>query len=445
MNIRNDAPEVAQLLEDFYALIEEGNAYTHSGMHPPSDASALEHAFTWWKQNESELMQRRNRLFACLEETAIPEAAERAIVAMLQEDIRSAPSAPGRISVTQRLPSRNDDDWFSRREFLPDDPLDRGVAYEVYLPALFLKLRPLFESDVVTFNAYGKNYAERGEQCLAENGLPIDLSSWSWAVEALEPAERGLSKLGLTGKLSDFVEWTCTGEPPNLEKGASFSEPKPLNAASFGSRLTSTKSVERLEGCAIWKVASGRFVSPLWEYLNWASEQFGNSEQLARAIGAIGEGLDAAVFLVEDRVDPDDAHLVRLTPTRIFRAGEAMVRLRVKLELESHIQKGKRAEQTEKKRAQRGGERSAEIRAARVTSLLEEMEALVSRNKDFARLPPSRVAELASEDAKRKHPEVWRQGSGQVEEYLGEIRRGEAGAEQQARYQAMFPSKPLKR
>lgn len=445
MNIRSEAPEVARLIEDFHSLIQKGNSLTQTMTEGQSNASVIEYGLTWWKQNESELTERREKLVECLAKTAISERAERAVVALLEQDLKNAPSAPGRISLTQRLPFTADEDWFSRHEFLQNDPLDRGVSYEVYLPALFFKLRGMFESDAVKFHEYGTNYAEPREQLLEEYGLPVDLSSWSWAAEALETGERGLSQLGLTGKLSDFVEWTCTGEPPNLEAGAQFSDPKIVEAASFGSRFSSTESLERLEGCAIWKIAPGQFVSPLWEYLSWGSERFGRSEQIARAVGAIGEGLDAAMFLVNERVDPEDAHQERLTPTLIFRAGEAMVRLRVKLELESHIKKGKRAEQVEKKRAQRGGERSAAIRAARVASLLEEMEALVAQNKAFIRLPPSRVAELACEDAKRRNPELWRQGSGQVEEYLGEIRRGEAGSEQQARFQAMFPPKPLKR
>jgi hypothetical protein len=122
-----------------------------------------------------------------------------------------------------------------------------------------------------------------------------------------------------------------------------------------------------------------------------------------------------------------------------------MVRLRVKLELERHIQKGKRAEQTERKRAQKGGEKSAATRKERVTSLLEEMETLVSQNKVLSRISPTQVAKVAYETAMTNHPKLWSQGSGQVEEYLGEIRRGEAGSEFQTRYEAMFPSKPLKR
>jgi hypothetical protein len=51
---------------------------------------------------------------------------------------------------------------------------------------------------------------------------------------------------------------------------------------------------------------------------------------------------------------------------------------------------------------------------------------------------------MASQDAVADDPALWSQGAGQVEEYLGEIRRGEAGEQMLARYLAMFPApKPV--
>ena len=57
-------------------------------------------------------------------------------------------------------------------------------------------------------------------------------------------------------------------------------------------------------------------------------------------------------------------------------------------------------------------------------------------------MDPKAVANLAAEDAAKDAPSVWAQGRGQVDEYLGEVRRGEAGEELQARYQRIF-AKPL--
>jgi len=445
MNIRKDAPDVARSIEDFWTLFHEGN---NSSFYVPAvehQQSALERAVAWWEKNGLSVEERRKKLSADLELAQIPERAEQTIFFALQDDLTNAPIGPCRISVTQKLPSSPDGDWFARHEYRADNPLDRNINYDVYLPALFFKLRLIFEGQMIRFHDFGTNYAKPRELVLELHGLPVDLTYWDWAVEALEAAGRGLLQLGLQMKLSDYVEWTCTGEPPDNKLGDDFSDPILFGEQTFGTRLSSEKSWERLEGDVIWKCAPGRFVSPLWEYLKLTAQRDSNSEQLVLAIAAIGEGIDAAVLSKNNRSFLESTDLNYSTSAYIFRAGEAMVRLRVKLELEGHIQKGKRAEQTERKRARKGGEKSAAIRKDRVTSLLEEMEVLVSQNKALSRFSPIQVAEVACENAMTNHPKLWRQGSGQVEEYLGEIRRGDAGAEFQTRYEAMFPSKPLKR
>jgi hypothetical protein len=445
MNIRKDAPDVARSIEDFWTLFHEGNDASFFISTVEHQQSALERAVAWWEKNGPDVEERRKTLSADLELAQIPERAEQTIFSALQDDLTNAPIGPCRISVTQRLPSSPDGDWFVRHEYRADDQLDRNIKYDVYLPALFFKLRLFFEGQVIRFHDFGTNYAKPRELVLELHGLPVDLTDWDWAVEALEAAGRGLLQLGLQMKLSDYVEWTCTGEPPNNNPGDDFRNPILFRDGTFGTRLFSENSWERLYGVVIWKCAPGRFVSPLWEYLKWTTQSGSATEKIALAIAAIGEGIDAAVLTTKDRNSLENTDLNSATPAYIFRAGEAMVRLRVKLELERHIQKGKRAEQTERKRAQKGGEKSAATRKERVTSLLEEMETLVSQNKVLSRISPTQVAKVAYETAMTNHPKLWSQGSGQVEEYLGEIRRGEAGSEFQTRYEAMFPSKPLKR
>lgn len=106
--------------------------------------------------------------------------------------------------------------------------------------------------------------------------------------------------------------------------------------------------------------------------------------------------------------------------------------------------KGIKLKETENLRAKNAGRKSAASRAARRLSLMAALELVAQRNQDFATnlsiLLPIAVKEAASSDVK-----LWSQGAGQAEEYIGEIRRGEAGEELKARYRALFPEKPSKR
>ena len=92
-----------------------------------------------------------------------------------------------------------------------------------------------------------------------------------------------------------------------------------------------------------------------------------------------------------------------------------------------------------------GSKASAKARNERRTSLLGAMETIASRNPDIGILGERAVVLLAVEECKRAKPSLWGQGSGQALEYLGEIRRGEAGDAMQARYDKLFPRKVPKR
>jgi hypothetical protein len=104
-----------------------------------------------------------------------------------------------------------------------------------------------------------------------------------------------------------------------------------------------------------------------------------------------------------------------------------------------------KAIETRQKAGQAGSVKSAEARGARRAALLVEMEGLVRRNPDIVPIGDEQIAKLAVTKAKEANPALWRQGQGQVSEYIGELRRGEAGPEMQGRYQALFGSKPPKR
>lgn len=87
-----------------------------------------------------------------------------------------------------------------------------------------------------------------------------------------------------------------------------------------------------------------------------------------------------------------------------------------------------------------GRAKSIAARAQRRFSLMAAIEATALRNPDIAQLGPSAAVALALPSCIEQQPTLWAQGRGQTEEYLGEIRRGEAGEEMQARYFAVFPT-----
>jgi hypothetical protein len=97
------------------------------------------------------------------------------------------------------------------------------------------------------------------------------------------------------------------------------------------------------------------------------------------------------------------------------------------------------------KASKASGEKSSSARIARRTALLDAMEAVAERNPDVLKLGAKPLANLALARSMDENPSLWSQGKGQIEEYLGEIRRGEAGDNMRARYHSLFPAKPPKR
>lgn len=110
----------------------------------------------------------------------------------------------------------------------------------------------------------------------------------------------------------------------------------------------------------------------------------------------------------------------------------------VKRFIEPHALVGRDFEALKEKRSKAAGMTSVIKRAGRIQSLLTHMESLVEGSPALRRLDPTVLAGMAYEDAAAQDDRLWAQGKGQIEEYLGLLRRGEAGAEMQARYLKIF-------
>jgi hypothetical protein len=104
-----------------------------------------------------------------------------------------------------------------------------------------------------------------------------------------------------------------------------------------------------------------------------------------------------------------------------------------------------RAIETRRKAGAGGSKKSAQAREDRRSALMSAIENVAQENPAFVRLGEAGLARLALDDAVQANPTLWKQGKGQVEEYLGEIRRGEAGQDLKERYQALFGRKAPKR
>ena len=101
-----------------------------------------------------------------------------------------------------------------------------------------------------------------------------------------------------------------------------------------------------------------------------------------------------------------------------------------------------RSREMRKNAGKRGSENSSDARKKRILSLMEALETVAERNPDVLKmLGVKQLLALATGEAVKRAPQLWTQGQGQVEEYLGEIRRGEAGESLLKRYLSLFPRK----
>lgn len=85
-----------------------------------------------------------------------------------------------------------------------------------------------------------------------------------------------------------------------------------------------------------------------------------------------------------------------------------------------------------------GSKKSAQARERRRVNLMENIEIVAARNPDVVKFGLKILAPLALKLCVESEPGLWSQGRGQIDEYLGEIRRGEAGPEMLALFRAIF-------
>lgn len=117
-----------------------------------------------------------------------------------------------------------------------------------------------------------------------------------------------------------------------------------------------------------------------------------------------------------------------------------------KAQIEPLAKLGLEAKFIKEKREIEAGKKSRRMKEERRSVLFRQIETLVSRNPDIAKFAsPDMVAKFALEECVKINPRMWKQGSGQIKEYLADIRCGNAGPEMQKRYQAIFGNKPPKR
>lgn len=387
-----------------------------------------------------------DQCLSAIRSASLPKAAFERFLGTVEEDLHN-PSLGGAKIIVREVatltPGTQFDDWFHRQAFGLGSVLDTKILFSALHPDLVTAAKQQWGSnpqfEFLAIPSPHPNF-DVMNNLLVEHGFPPDLSAWSWAAEALSLSGKALQLLGLDINLSDYVRWTCTGEPPNMFANEEFGKPKLYEATQFGMRLDGGKELHRLEGCVIWRESAGNFISPLWEYLSWeGGESYGVLGEYARKLADIGAGLDAARLIYDPDFDPADERRAMLTPNKIFRAGEAMTAMRVKMELEEPLSQGRAAKIVARKRAKRGGARSSEARSERRAALLQAIEEIATRNPDIVKLGHRAVLPLALDASTNSRPDLWAQGRGQAEEYLGEIRRGEAGADMQRRYKALFP------
>ena len=97
------------------------------------------------------------------------------------------------------------------------------------------------------------------------------------------------------------------------------------------------------------------------------------------------------------------------------------------------------------KAGERGGESSKQAKRRRMVALMDAIAEAAQQYPDVVRLRPKVLARLAADKCREADPALWKQGEGKIDEYLDEIRWGDAGEELKARYEAVFPQKSPRR
>jgi len=435
MTIIDEVPGLKPLHEQLTELWETNFELWNAPVENPSDLSALP---------LDEYFDLQAKIDDCIAAYKIDDCVMQKLRASIEED--DGNKLLKSVSIvwigTGLPPDHFHGQWFSRHETEIGAVMDTKAVYAICHPALWQFAKDSW-GDSSRIKLYGRppkgGHEAKRLASLKAHGVPKDGPTRMWALEALNLAKRGLEVMSIDWRLCDYVEWTCSGEPPNISLDAEFGEATFAFEANFGDRLSDEPNYRRIGGCCIWEKLDGSFISPLWEYLTWRSNTFTGFEELSRTLGEIGEGIDAAVLVNSPESDPAYSGRIGLDPYTFFQAGQAMVRLRLKLEMEDTVQRGHKAEALELLRARKTGKASADARKRRIADLLAHMERLARENPMATRLGDTALAKFAVEDAQKENAKLWAQGAGQIEDYLGEVRRGEAGHDAQSRYLVIFP------
>lgn len=352
---------------------------------------------------------------------------------------------------------KEDSEWVYRRVFKAGDLLDMTVSFGTPHPKIFEFAKQCWgESNRIEFLdisfANPKIKAKRESEVfdITAHGIPPEMGAWGWALEAIETAKLTLEKLRYPFKLCDLVEWSCSNID-EIDRWNVIHGPAVLYKESkFGDYFSSERVGRKSVYADVWIGPKGTLIGPLWEYLDITAELQTNNAATYQCLGKIGQGLHAAVRAMSENHNPDSTDFemqnhLKFTNGRIFEAGKAVMQLRTHFELNEAVHKGRKSEFVREKAGASGGKSSKGNREARVADLLSGLENFVTRNPDIDTDDPNAVAKFAVKILAKANPKLWSEGKGQIDQYLGELRRGEAGADLQARYLALFPPKPPKR
>lgn len=118
-----------------------------------------------------------------------------------------------------------------------------------------------------------------------------------------------------------------------------------------------------------------------------------------------------------------------------FLTGRLISEYFIRNEIEPLAQLGKQTKEVQQKRTEQSGKVSSDKKHQRIDALLTNLEALFEENPALSRMHIEKTAPLAMQDALNQNPTLWRQGKGQMKEYIDEMR---ADLRYAKRFNALF-------
>jgi hypothetical protein len=353
---------------------------------------------------------------------------------------------------------RDDAEWITRRIYDAGDLIDSCVTFGIRHPKIMQFAKENWgNNDRVTFfdgSLESPEIIEKRDnefkKWMEGQGISTDTAVWAWAMEAIETAKSALDEVEYHFNLCDIVEWNCSNID-EIERWDSHHGPAIFLAkCKFGDYFSAGKNYKKSVFERVWISPAGTLIGPLWEYLYFACELQTDNAVTFRDLGIIGEGLHVAVEAarqnaIPENIEPELRNDFERTQERLFEAGKAVMRLRMRLELAKTVQQGRKSEFVREKAGASGGKASKSNRKARVADLLSGLERIIAASPREAKYGAKAVADELVEELAEANPKLWSEGKGQIDQYLGELRRGDAGPDLKARYLALFHPKPPKR